>query len=361
MKKVVLLSGHYYNSKRQAGFHFLANSFDKLGFEVTFITSVVSLFTYMRKDYRIYENGFTSNLFITKKYHNIKSVINFSLIHPINRKSKLIYFLINILYKLSKVSINEIRNSDYVVFESVPSILFFETIKLINPKAKLIYRMSDDMEIIKFPKQVIDYERKILNKFDLISVPTKLMYDKFNILSSKNVRLHFHGIDKVQYDQEKISPYSEKINHIFVGNSHLDESFIDIASTLFKDHFFHIIGPFEPKIQKNNVIYYGQMPFKETIRYVKFASTGLQIRSNEGGTAETLADSLKVLQYSYCKLPILAPSTVPAFHRKNFFYYEYDDLRSIKESIDGALNFNKSDFVEHFQNWDELAYLLIND
>jgi len=213
---------------------------------------------------------------------------------------------------------------------------------------------------LKQAKMVIKYEREILSKFDMVSVPTKFMYDKFLKLSTKNVKLHFHGIDKELYDKSDVSPYKENtINHIFVGNSYLDENFIDIASDLFHEHLFHIIGPFEVNIEKNNVLYYGQMPFAKTIPYVKFASSGLQIRDNTRGAAETLADSLKVLQYSYCKLPIIAPSIIPAHHRKNFFYYNYDNKESVKDCIENALLFDKIKPENNIKSWNELIEELI--
>jgi 2-beta-glucuronyltransferase len=354
-KKVVLLTGHYYNSKRKAGFHFLADAFEKNGFEVTFITSVVSLLTFLKRDHKIYEDGFIKNIFKTNEYNGIKSVINFSFLHPVDRNSNFLEYLGNLFFKLNKISKKEIVNADYIIFESTPSLLFFGTITKLNSKAKLIYRMSDDIEVLKQAKMVIKYEREILSKFDLISIPTKFMYDKFNKLSPTNTKLHFHGIDKELYDSCSVSPYKNNtINHIFVGNSYLDEKFIDIASKLFPQHLFHIIGPFEKNIINENVIYYGQMPFSKTIPYVKFASSGLQIMDNTGGAAETLADSLKVLQYSYCKLPIIAPSVIPAFHRENFFYYEYDDEKSIEKCINEILEYNNKKNICTVHSWTEL-------
>jgi len=362
MKKVVFLSWHYYNSKRQAGFHFLAKAIKEKGFKVVFISSVISLFTYYRKDLKIYEKDFNKNVLKPITFNGVKSIVNLSILPPpISRSSKTLEFLSKILFRLNKASIKELINAEYIVFESAQSILFFKKIKTINPKANYIYRMSDDLEAMKGSKMIIKYERSILAQFDLVSVPTKTMYDKFKKISFNNVKLHFHGIDKNIYDSSNVSPYTEKINHVFIGNSHLDQNFIKIASNLYKDHYFHVIGAFDPIVENNNVIYYGHMPFEKTIPYVKFATTGLQTRSNEDGIAETLSDSLKVLQYSYCKLPIIAPSIIPAHHRKNFFYFDYDDKESIRNCIDEALKFDNSDFRVDVQSWDELATELIED
>lgn len=360
MKKVVFISWHYFNSQRKAGFHFLAKAFSERGYDVVFVASVVSIFTFLRKEQVIYEEGFKQNLFKKKKFGTVNSLINFSLFRPpISRKSKTLEFLAHVFFRLNRKSIKEIRNADYIVFECGHSVLFFDKVKSINPKAKIIYRMSDDMELLKVSKKTVEYERSILHKFNIVSVPTQLMFDKFSIVSPRNTKLHFHGIDKQIYDNCKNSPYLEKINLVFVGNSHMDVNFVDIASSLFEDYYFHIIGGFEPLIKKPNVMYYGRMPFEKTIPYVKFASIGLQIRSNEDGIATSLSDSLKVIQYSYCNLPIIAPDVIPAHHRKNFFYYNYDNKESIKKSIEQALNFNKNSQVPIVNSWEEIALELI--
>lgn len=361
-KKVIFLTGHYYNSKRKAGFHFLAEAFQKKDYEVTFITSVVSLLTFLKRDHKVHEKGFIENLFHKLYFNNIKSIINFSFLHPVDRNSNFLEKIGSYFFKLSKASQEEIIGANYIIFESVPALLFFDRVKEINPNAKTMYRMSDDTEVIKLAKCVIEYERNILNRFDIVSVPTKFMYDKFSKISPKNIRLDFHGIDKKLYDMAMESPYDKNtINHIFVGNSYLDENFIDIASALFQNHQFHIIGPFKKNIKRGNVIYYGQMPFEKTIPYVKFASTGLQIRENRDGAAGTLADSLKVLQYTYCKLPIIAPSIIPASHRENFFYYEYDDRQSIKNCINDALLFDNTKVITNVLSWEDLVEELLNE
>lgn len=362
MKKVVFLSWHYYNSKRKAGFHFLANALKNRKFKVVFITSVISLLTYLRKENKIYEREFNKNVLMPLTFDGVKSIINFSLFQPpISRPSVSLEFLAKIFFRLNKASITELCEADYVIFESLASIRFFQKIKAINPAAKLIYRMSDDMEAMNVSRITVEYERSIINQFDLVSVPTQTMYENFLKLSPENVKLHFHGIDKEMYDKSKDSPYSEEINHIFVGNSYLDQDFIEVASALYSNHKFHIVGGFEPAIKRSNVIYYGYMPFESTIPYVKFATTGLQIMTNGNGIAETLGDSLKVLQYSYCKLPVIAPSAIPAQHRNNFFYYEYNDESSIRSCIDCALKADRSTFVENAKSWDELAIELMNN
>ena len=221
--------------------------------------------------------------------------------------------------------------------------------------------MADDLEKIKMADTIIECERKNLKKFNLVSVPTKNMYEKFLPLTPNNLYLQYHGIDKNLYDRENENPYNkDKINHVFAGNAYLDNSFLDIASSIFPDHTFHIIGPFQAKTKRSNVVFYGTMKFEDTIPFIKFADIGLQIMTNSNNVASTFADSLKMIQYTYCKMPIVAPNSIPAMHRKNVFFYEYGDKASIKKCILSCLAFDRFSFYEPVNSWDDLAKEMID-
>ena len=205
------------------------------------------------------------NIFKVISFGEVKSIVNFSLLHPV-RAGKYIERLGSSLFILNKRVLEEIKKADIVVFESTAALLFFERIKAINPKAKLIYRASDDLEMIQGARVIVNYERKILKMFDLVSVPTQVMFNKYYRLSPHNVILQFHGIKKESFDNCTISPYkSNCVNFVFVGICCLDYVFLDISSKLYPNYYFHIIGPFKKSIVRNNVIFHGVRKFEETI------------------------------------------------------------------------------------------------
>jgi 2-beta-glucuronyltransferase len=77
--------------------------------------------------------------------------------------------------------------------------------------------------------------------------------------------------------------------------------------------------------------------------------------------AESLGDSLKVIQYSYCKLPIVAPSFL-SLKRSHAFYYKPGDDDSIRNALLGAREFDRSMVKrEGILSWDELALKLEGD
>lgn len=352
----VLLSWHYYGSQRKAGFHFIAAALQEFGYHVTFITLPLSLLSLIRREIRTLEMGFKGNLLRPKYIAGVESIVNITLIQPtISRSSRIVEFLSKIFFHLQKDAKRAIKDADMIIFESTQAIRLFSEINQLNKNALFIYRVSDDMEKMGVSSATLALERKALPLFDLVSTPTNVMYEKFKMLSPKNTKLQYHGIDKHSFDRAEISPYTGLVNHVFVGNSLLDECFIELAAKIFPKHEFHIIGPFEARIEAKNVIYHGYMPFEKTIPFIKFASTGLQTRGQVQDIVETLADSLKVQQYSYCKLPIIAPSIINARHRGNFFFYKYEDKISIEKAVNDALNFPRSDFTPDVKSWQDVV------
>lgn len=249
--KVLLLSSHYYFSNKKAGFHHLADAYLKNDFEVTFVTMPYSFLKIFGLDGKMKQPYFLKNIFSNICVNKLKSIINFSFSHPTTKKfwnDKIFGFYIN------KRILKEVIKADYIIFESGASLYFFEKIKKINSSAKLIYRVSDDLISMGVQKSLINQEKKILEKFDLVSVPNNVIFKRLKKISSQNIYLQYHGVDILAIDAEKKNPYSKgKVNAVFVGNSHFDFRFIEIASSLFEDIDFHIIGNFKQKIKKKTL------------------------------------------------------------------------------------------------------------
>lgn len=364
MKKITLISYHLFNSERKAGFHWLANAFAELGWEVVFLTSAISYFSYLKKDFRLkYINKFEFNKFI-QRGNNIKSYANFTIWHPVNFNSKLLNKIFSPLFdKFDKTGFaenlnNELSSTDVFIFESFSGLFHLQQIKNLNPDAKYIYRVSDDMQLINLHPSIINFEKKIYKSFDLISVPVEMMKSLFP--ESKNVKTHPHGIAKELFDKEHKNPYDNYFakNFVFTGISLLDNDFLEIASEKFPEYGFHIIGPFQKIINSGNVKYYGEMPFENTIPFIKYADAGLLIRK-ETDKVETLSESLKSVQYTYCRLPIISPHYLKT-DRNNYFYYDLKNPETIQTAINSVVVFerNKID-TSKILSWKEIANELI--
>lgn len=253
---------------------------------------------------------------------------------------------------------------DYIVFESGQSILHFQTLKKRYPKAKFIYRVSDDVRLIAKNPAITQQEELILPLFDKVSVTSDFQYRSYvSYYSAENLVLNYHGVNTQLLDNKTASPYSTDSIHIaFIGTTMFDYSFLKVAHLSFPNCQFHIVGPIVPEVIGDNITYYGEVPFEDTIPYIQHADVCLSNRSYSTG-AEMLTDTNKILQYTYAAKPIIAPHFIKT-QRENTFCYTPDNKESIIHSIHKAIAFSKQPFPEHLireiQSWDQVARDLVS-
>lgn len=366
MPKAVLITSHFRDSKRKAGFHNIADALLKKNYEVLFLTGNASYIHHLKGDYRAeLINRSPLNKLINDP-GNLKRFIRFTTLHPVNYKNSVLnkIFLPSVKkYGKALEGYDElseyIRDSDIFVFESFPGLLWFDHFKKLNPDAKFVYRVSDDLRQLKKHPYIIEHENKIIKNFDLISVPSEYFLKLF---PGGNVKLHHHGIAKELFDAASEDPYknSDKFKFVFTGNAYLDKDFLRIANEVSPDDEFHVLGPFKENRNNPKIIYHGEMDFQKTIPFIKFADAGLHTLEYTKG-AESFSDSLKVIQYTYCRLPVIAPVFIKS-PRNNFIYYLPDDKESIKKAIENAKKFDRSKTdLTGIHTWDELADKILNE
>jgi 2-beta-glucuronyltransferase len=357
-RKAVLFTGHYFDSRRKAGFHWIAEALERAGWEVLFFTAGVSRLSIIRRDYRLEypireEAGKVQDL-----TDSIKSFVWFTPWHPANLRLSLFNRLSRTLFeRYDQFSFGEaeqfITDCDLCLFESTPAIMLAERVRELAPKAKLVYRVSDDLRLLRNHPVVLEKESQYLSLFDLVSVPSQYIHSRFGTLPK--LKLQRHGIHKEAFDGGHESPYGRDTrNLVFVGNAHCDTDFLERAGHRFPELNFHIIGPIKNVPKLLNVHAYGELPHSRTVPYIKHADIGLHTLAYRMG-AESFTDSLKVIQYSYCRLPIVAPDFLRT-SREHMFYYEPGDDRSIESSLKGALALDRSTIdTTGIASWDELT------
>lgn len=365
VKRVVLITGHYWYSQRKAGFHWLADALWHQGWEVIFMTAALSWLSVIRQDYRLKYPVLAQANQLLPVDKGMWSYIWFTPWHPANLRSDLLNNLSRPLFRTyNQLPLGAVEpvicEADLFIFESTPALLLFERFKQLNPSANYIYRVSDDLRLLRNHPVVLETQEQIAPKFDLISTPSQAIYRLFAGLPK--LKLHLHGIRKDLFAKQYANPYpvSDNPNVIFVGNSYFDREFLKQASQIFPDWHFHIIGPLKELPQRNNIITYGELPFAATIPYLQHADIALHtlhLTKNTG--IECFSDSLKVIQYTYYQLPIIAPVYLSS-SRSHFFYYQPGDPNSIKTALTAAQTCNRSKIETHeIYGWDEVVYQLL--
>jgi 2-beta-glucuronyltransferase len=366
MKRAMLVTGHYLESKRQAGFHWLADAYWRAGWEVLFFTSAISWFSWLQRNYRMAYP-------VRRQAHRLHwvrpglgSYVWFTPWHPVNLRLHLLNRLLRPLFaRYGDLPLGAaqacVRQADLIVFESKPGLLLYEQCKRLNSRARYVYRVSDDLRLLHSSHPVVlEAEERYAPQFDLISVPSASLLQRFRHLPQ--AILHYHGIRKDLFDRASPNPYhgAWEANLVFVGTSHFDYDFLHTASASFPRWAFHIIGPIPHLPRRENVLAYGEMPFLATVPYLQHADIGLGIRTHTLAT-ESLTDSLKIIQYTYCGLPIVVPVHLRS-SRPNTFCYTPGDAESVRQALYSARSFDRRRVVKDgIRSWDEVAQELAGD
>ncbi|TWT79214.1 UDP-glucuronate:glycolipid 2-beta-glucuronosyltransferase [Planctomycetes bacterium CA13] len=359
-KRVVFITGHYLGSDRKAGFHWMADACHRRGDEVLFLTTSLSQLSRLKNHYLFRYPVLSERNRMIEKEKGLWSYVWFPPFHPVNFRSSFVNrILAPILRQYPRFSLGEceryVQGADVIVFESVPAITLFEKIKKLNPNAKFVYRVSDDLAFMKNHPIVVDAETNVAPQFDLVSVPYQSFLKKF---PGSNAVHHLHGIRKELFDRCTESPYKDGgTNAVFVGLNFFDYEFLSIAASLRPNWNFHIIG-IPKKLESKNIRWHGELPFDQTIPYIKFADVGLLNLVDIPGS-EYFTDTLKTIQYSYCRLPILAPKMLRS-DRNNLFLYEPNQPDSIEQALQKAEAADRSTFCdEKILSWDELVQKIV--
>jgi 2-beta-glucuronyltransferase len=358
MQRVVFVTSHYLNSDRKAGFHWLADALWRSGWHVLFFTESLSWLSFLRRDERCkYPLGREAHQ-LRYVRERLASYVWLTPFHPINLRSELINRLSAPVLKLyPRFSLgaaeDEIARADLFVFDSDHGLFLFDRFKELNPRARFVYRVSDDVRMMRHHPLLPMQEERIVGQFDLISVPSTRIGQRF--ADRANVQMHHHGLDKALFDQPYANPYrTPRPNVLYVGKHHFDAEFMARAVRLLPAWSFHVFGAVGSLPAAVNLTRHGERPFAELAPYLQHADIGLQCLAYAPG-AEAFTDSLKMFQYTYCRLPIVAPSFLKQ-ERPHVFYYEAGDDASIRQALLAAQGHDRGQIsTAGVTTWDDLA------
>jgi 2-beta-glucuronyltransferase len=248
------------------------------------------------------------------------------------------------------------RDAALIIFDAGEPLAFYPAVRAHNPRARLIFRMSDLPELHPGSPKALESFPRLLEDADVVAVPAESMRQRYR--GRPSVRLVPHGLELSIFDRQHPSPYEGGGPHaVFVGMGRLDAETLAMAARIRPDITFHLVGPWDGQVpEAPNIVFHGTMPFERTVPFVQHADVGLHfIRADE---PDSFSRSLKVVQYSYCRLPVVVPENTLA-SGANMMAYRDGDEASLREALDRALRFNRATFVPDVRSWDDvLADLL---
>jgi 2-beta-glucuronyltransferase len=231
--------------------------------------------------------------------------------------------------------------------------LLAEQVAAVNPKAKLIYFASDDLKTIGCSEFLIRSLDRSAECFAYAVLPSRLLAET---MPAKLRKAYVpHGFDKASFLPASESPFLGKINAVSVGSMLFDANFFRLACAKFPDVTFYVIGGGRNSsgLAAANLVVLPEMPFSETIRYIRHASVGIAAYTSKDAPYYLSDTSMKLLQYRFVGLnavcPFFACGEFPGR-----FGYDPDDAASIVSALERALSARRFE-PNHLQflDWNE--------
>jgi 2-beta-glucuronyltransferase len=356
--RVILVSPAYLGSKRRTGFHHLAGAFWSLGWDVTFVTAPISFLSRLRRDYRFeYPVAAEANRLVPVR-ERMSSFVLMTRWQPGNLRTPLANRVsMQLFRRYAGVPLGSLegrlQDADLVVFEGTAALLLVPRIRSLAPRARLIYRPSDDLRRLRVHPILLQAEAEAVPQVDLVSVPTQDMAAALERYGE--VHVHPPAIDKAAFDRPTDSPYAGSPAAVFVGvTRRFDYETLALAAQLAPAIGFHVVGLL-PQEMPANVSFHEEVPFEEMVPYLQHA--GFALLFFPPGYP-SLAQGNKVAQYSYCRLPIVAPSFFEN-NRPNMVPFEHGDSESLRAALDEAERMPHSPaFADGILSAEELAGIL---
>jgi 2-beta-glucuronyltransferase len=249
-----------------------------------------------------------------------------------------------------------VRKADLIVVESCAAVLLFETLRSLAPKrAKIVYCASDRLETVGMHPMLADTLARTAASYDLIRVPAKAMISDFP--SSARVAFIPHGIDKAAFSDSSPSPFESTGPHVVVaGDMLFDASALNVLLNAFPEVAFHAFGRMKLDTigTRPNLRAYGEVPFADLASHLLHADIGFAPYLDRPEAYYLVESSLKLIQYTYCRLPIVAPHFASA-GRPHVIGYAADDPASIVQALHKALAYDRSTIdARDVVSWDEV-------
>lgn len=356
-RRVVLISGyHDYRTSKRASIHQIADGLVRCGFDVTFISTRFSRLSRRKGD---------SRLFLWDKAGQVETVNGVrcflwrTSLHPFRTDFAPLDAAIGALFPAyanlpSETFDQLVRSADDIILEAGIPAIYLRRIRRLNPAAKIVCYCTDRPDTVgSHPaiRRMLVEDQHLVDYFVLRSAT---MADYFDFAPDRLYQVGF-GIDRQEFAGIGPSPYpAGSQSAVSVGSMLFDESFFAIAAPAFPDLQFHVIGSGSELKPSANLHVHSEMPFAETLPFVKHASFGIA-PYRPAPAAEYLADtSLKLAQFEYFALPAVCPHFA-AGTRPSRFGYEPGNAQSIKDAISAALAMVGKIEPRSFPEWSEVA------
>lgn len=344
---------------------FFAEALARRGWSVRFVTVQLSCLSYLVKNPRLKEvpSG-DINTWRSRDDH-LYNYVWVPFLHPATFPTPLLNkatsFFADIYPMLLPTAIkNEVADARLVILESCAAIALFRRLKAIGKKAKFVYFANDRLAAIGMHPVLEKLQWRFAREFDFIRTNARELVGDFP--ANAPVEYIPQGLDKASFNVETKSPYSdETANIVIAGDMAFDAGVVRAVLEALPSVQIHAFGRTSPEdlIRYGNFHYYGEVPFSVLLPYIKHADVGFAPYRDRPGLDYLAESSLKLIQYSYARLPIVAPDFAKGT-RDHVLSYMPDQPATVARAVSKALSFDRSKIdVAGIPDWDETAWLVL--
>ena len=371
MKKIVMAVTNYYTSPFQVGSHHYARAFEKLGYEVLFISNPISPI------HKIFANN--EQLSERERIHdlggervgNITYYVPKTLFTPQNKPLLSSKFILDHWYKFSYPNILQyIKEKGFgsvniLWFDSPMSSFLLDKIEYENS----ILRLADYSKgFSSVSNNQYHAEIEIANRVDTIIYSAKNLKEKYTDIKDKS-KMHYisNGVD-LAFIQESNNSLPEEYKNIpspiavYIGALHewFDVDLVYKTAISLPEYSFVIIGPVErdlsPLKKLDNVFILGKIPHKRIAQFLSNADIGIIPFDtlNHKDLVESI-NPLKLYEYFACNLPVVSMHwhQLEALESPAFLCHSTEEFIN---AIEKAINNNDINAVKTFTekaDWSE--------
>ena len=355
MQNILLITGHVAGGPLKASALFLAEALAENGYKIQVVTVDFSL---LRK----YIKKISPGVPVSIQYSvakNFNAYVWMPIFHPINIKLKFVVYFLSKLYPflINRQIKSYASKADIIVVESGTGMLLAPRLKSINRNAPTLLMMCDLMETLPCSPIVTKIANSSIKLFDLVSFPAEGM--RSSLSEANNLLFLPQGLDKKMFEGEAPSPFTQAKQVVSVGDMLFDASLIETLAKAYPDWTFHLFGKkAEIPTKLDNVVEHGEIPFAQLVPYLRHADIGLAPYREAPHVEYLSQSSLKLVQYTYCQLPIVAPQFAAA-GREHVCAYKVGNAPSIIEAFARAIEYPRTTIDRSkTKDWSENANIL---
>jgi 2-beta-glucuronyltransferase len=358
LNRALVLTGTFPDAKRRYAIHGLCEALLRRGWTLDFVTlgqSLISQFNPRNLWPHVAQRPVNQWI---KLEPNLWSFVWKAPFHPLNLRHDLLNKIITPIHRLyPKLLPAEVRlraeTADLILFDSSYSTIFIGMMRALAPNAVLVYNASDRLRTHRAHPLVCQCEMKYSPLLDLVRVPAQVMIGDY----PNGARAVYipHGLDKASFSARSQNPFSTSKNAISIGDGLFDKWALDVLAMSYPDWKFHLFGVGSlPSVPRKNIIVHGEERFANLIPYIKYADVGLAPYRLSDSADYLSQSSMRMIQYTYCRLPILVPFFA-ASGRAHACGYEPGDASSLRKAFAKAIHYDRGtiDDVEVL-SWDEV-------